>query len=131
MRHGHAAAFPSDSPSCDNCAGPCRDRVRGVMVAAWCHEPTPVWLGCWLASVNVVTIGYYGFDKARARGSEGRVPELVLHGLSALGGSPGAYLAMSLFRHKTVKGSFRILFWCIVILQASLAAYVAKLLWWS
>jgi uncharacterized membrane protein YsdA (DUF1294 family) len=91
----------------------------------------PLWLGCWLASVNVVAIAYYAYDKVRARGNGSRVPELVLHGLSAIGGSPGAYLAMALFRHKTVKSSFRILFWCIVILQASLAAYVAKLLWWS
>ena len=89
------------------------------------------WIGCWLVSVNVVTFACYGFDKVRARGTDGRVPELVLHGLSAVGGSPGAYLAMRLFRHKTVKGSFRILFWCIVVLQLSLAAYVAKLLWWN
>jgi uncharacterized membrane protein YsdA (DUF1294 family) len=90
----------------------------------------PAWVGCWLLSVNAVTIGYYGYDKVRARGDESRVPELVLHGLSAIGGSPGAYLAMWLFRHKTVKGSFRILFWCIVVLQVCLGAYVAKLLWW-
>jgi uncharacterized membrane protein YsdA (DUF1294 family) len=91
----------------------------------------PVWLGCWLAVVNGITFIYYGYDKARARGGEGRVPEVVLHGLAAVGGSPAAYLAMRLFRHKTVKGSFRILFWCIVLLQLSVAAYVAKLLWWS
>jgi uncharacterized membrane protein YsdA (DUF1294 family) len=91
----------------------------------------PVWAGCWLVSINAVTFGYYGYDKVRAGGGEGRVPELVLHGLSAIGGSPGAYLAMWLFRHKTVKGSFRILFWCIVILQLCVGAYVAKLLWWT
>src|SRR5262245_56101192 len=86
----------------------------------------PVWLGCWLAAVNVVTFGYYGYDKSRAQDGEGRVPELVLHGLGAVGGSPAAYLAMWLFRHKTIKGSFRILFWCIVLLQLAVLAYVAK-----
>jgi len=91
----------------------------------------PVWIGCWLASVNAITFVYYGYDKVRARGTESRVPELVLHGLSFLGGSPGAYLAMWLFRHKTIKGSFRILFWCIVVLQVCAAAYIAKLLWWT
>jgi uncharacterized membrane protein YsdA (DUF1294 family) len=90
-----------------------------------------VWIGCWLVAINVIAFGYYAYDKVRAGGGDGRVPELVLHGLSAIGGSPGAYLGMWLFRHKTVKGSFRILFWCIVILQFCAAAYVAKLLWWT
>jgi len=46
-----------------------------------------------------------------------------LHTLAAVGGSPGALLGMSLFRHKTIKGKFRILFWCIVALQVSLGAW--------
>ena len=86
----------------------------------------PVWIGCWLVTVNVVAIGYYAFDKARARAGHSRVPEVVLHGLSALGGSPGAFLAMGVFRHKTIKGSFRILFWCIVILQIAIALTIGK-----
>ena len=109
--------------------------VTGAAGVWWlldCANTIPIWIGCWMLSVNAVTFGYYGYDKMRAQaGSEGRVPEMVLHSLSAVGGSPGAYLAMWLFRHKTVKGSFRILFWCIVLLQLSLAAYVAKLLWWN
>jgi uncharacterized membrane protein YsdA (DUF1294 family) len=109
--------------------------VAGMLGLWWLLSPEvawtwPAWLGCWLASVNVITFAYYGYDKLRAKGGEGRVPEVVLHGLSAVGGSPAAYLAMWLFRHKTVKGSFRILFWGIVILQLCLAAAVAKWLWW-
>src|SRR5207237_4609380 len=90
----------------------------------------PVWLGCWLVSVNAVTFAYYGFDKKRARGDGRRVPELVLHGLSVAGGSPSAYLAMRVFRHKTIKGKFRILFWCIVVVQTLLVVWLAKTLWW-
>jgi uncharacterized membrane protein YsdA (DUF1294 family) len=90
-----------------------------------------VWLGCWLVAVNVVTFGYYAYDKVCSQAGVGRVPEVVLHGLAALGGSPAAYLAMQLLRHKTVKGSFRILFWSIVVLQLCVTAYVAKLLWWG
>src|SRR4051812_29333430 len=90
--------------------------AAGMVGLWWLLDTTnswswPVWLGCWLLVVNVVTFSYYGYDKVRAQGGEGRVPELVLHGLAAVGGSPGAFLAMWLFRHKTVKGSFRILFW--------------------
>lgn len=108
--------------------------VAGGVTLWWLVEASNTWyawLACWLVAVNVVTFGYHGYDKVRARGAEGRVPEVVLHGLSAVGGSPGAFLAMWLFRHKTVKGSFRILFWCIVVLQVSVAAYLLKVLWLS
>ena len=58
-----------------------------------------------------------------------RVPEMVLHILALAGGSLGAWLGMRLFRHKTVKGSFRLAFWLIVSLQVLLVAWVAHLLW--
>ena len=88
-------------------------------------------LGCWLVSVNVVTFAYYGYDRSRARLAGPRVPELVLHGLTAAGGSVGAYAGMQLFRHKTVKGMFRLLFWLLVALQLALIAWVIKLTWWE
>jgi uncharacterized membrane protein YsdA (DUF1294 family) len=108
--------------------------ITGTIGLWWLLEAdntSPVWLGCWLATINLVTVAFYGYDKVRAYAGVGRVPEVVLHGLGALGGSPGALLAMWLFRHKTLKGSFRILFWAIVVLQISVIAYIAKLLWWG
>jgi uncharacterized membrane protein YsdA (DUF1294 family) len=103
----------------------------GVWFALSRHVDGPHLVGCWLLAINVVTFGYYGYDKGRARSAGSRVPEVVLHGLSASGGSPGAFAGMHLFRHKTVKKSFRILFWCIVALQVALAAWIARLVWWS
>ena len=92
----------------------------------------PRWLVSWLSAINGVALGYFGFDKARSRNvGAGRVPEAVLHGLAAAGGSLGAYAGMQLFRHKTIKGPFRILFWGIVILQLALVVWVAKLVWWG
>jgi uncharacterized membrane protein YsdA (DUF1294 family) len=88
----------------------------------------PVWLCCWLVAVNAVMFAYYAYDKVCAHAGAGRVPEAVLHLLSAVGGSPAALLAMWLLRHKTIKGSFRILFWAIVVLQACVLAYLLK--WW-
>lgn len=90
-----------------------------------------VWLGCWLVAINVVAFAYYGYDKGRAESGASRVPELVLHGLTAAGGSVGAYAAMKIFRHKTIKGKFRILFWCIVLLQLALAGWIVKTMWWG
>lgn len=58
--------------------------------------------------LNLVAVGLYGFDKWRS-GRQGarRVPERKLLWLVFLGGWPGAWLAMSLFRHKTRKQPFR------------------------
>jgi uncharacterized membrane protein YsdA (DUF1294 family) len=79
----------------------------------------------WLLGVNVTAFGYYGYDKGQAQRGGRRVPELVLHGLALAGGSPAAYAAMRLFRHKTIKGSFRVVFWCIVAVQVVLIAWSA------
>src|SRR5262249_54487482 len=101
----------------------------GLLLA---FRPALSWAYClaaWLFSINVVAFGYYGYDKGQARQSSRRVPEVVLHGLSVVGGSLGAYAGMQLFRHKTIKGSFRIFFWFVVVLQVALiAAIVYRLL---
>lgn len=86
-------------------------------------------LAAWLLSVSLTTFGYYGFDKMRARSQGRRVPEVVLHGLALLGGTAGAYLGMRVFRHKTVKPSFRLAFWWVAALQALLVVAVAYRLW--
>jgi uncharacterized membrane protein YsdA (DUF1294 family) len=86
-------------------------------------------VGLWFVAVNLVTFGYYGFDKARARAGGRRVPEAVLHGLALAGGAAGAYAGMALLRHKTVKSSFRLLFWVIAVLQVMLVAAVVYRAW--
>jgi uncharacterized membrane protein YsdA (DUF1294 family) len=86
-------------------------------------------LAGWLAATNLTTFGYYGYDKSQAGAHRPRVPEAVLHGLALAGGSPGAYLGMSIFRHKTVKSAFRIVFWIIVLLQILLILAVLDRLW--
>ena len=40
---------------------------------------------------------------------------MTLHGLEAAGGWPGALVAQRVFRHKTRKRSFQIIFWLIVL----------------
>ncbi|MBY0527760.1 MAG: DUF1294 domain-containing protein [Gemmataceae bacterium] len=87
----------------------------------WTWAP---WLAAWLVAVNLTAVAYYRYDKWQAQRVGRRVPEVVLHGLAFAGGSPGAYAAMQLFRHKTIKGSFRVVFWIIVVLQAALLAWI-------
>ena len=71
----------------------------------------------YLISINITTFLLYGYDKFIASTNALRVPELNLHALSLLGGSPAGLVAQKFFRHKTIKGSFQALYWFIVILQ--------------
>ncbi len=80
-------------------------------------------LWSYLISINMTTFLLYGYDKKAALSEWRRVPEIVLHGLALFGGTPFAFLAQYLFRHKTVKGSFRIVFWLILIAQIALLVW--------
>lgn len=106
-------------------AGAAATRRLLVLEHRWLH-----WLSAWLISINLITFVYYGYDKRQARRGERRIPEIVLFALALLGASPGAFLAMYAFRHKTIKGPFRLLFWCIVVVQALLIVWLAKIHWW-
>ncbi len=77
-----------------------------------------------LAAMSVVTFVAYGWDKHRARRGVRRIPEATLHTLELLGGWPGALVARALFRHKTRKLSYRLVFYAIVLAHAGLIA------WW-
>jgi uncharacterized membrane protein YsdA (DUF1294 family) len=59
-----------------------------------------------LLLINLWTILRFWQDKARARRGERRIPEADLLRLALIGGSPGAWLARHLFRHKTRKQPF-------------------------
>jgi uncharacterized membrane protein YsdA (DUF1294 family) len=50
------------------------------------------------------------------------VPERVLHLLALAGGTPAAFAAQRLFRHKTIKAPFRLQFTLIAAAQALLLA---------
>ncbi|MFL7965781.1 DUF1294 domain-containing protein [Pseudomonas kielensis] len=67
--------------------------------------------------VSVVAFLLYWSDKRKARADAWRTPENVLHALELAGGWPGALLAQQLFRHKTRKVSFQVVFWFIVLLH--------------
>lgn len=89
----------------------------------------PACLWSWLFGVTLATFLYYGWDKRQARRGGARVPEVVLHLLALIGGSLGAYAGMQLFRHKTLKGRFRLVFWLIALIQAGLLGWLAYE-WW-
>lgn len=57
-------------------------------------------------------------DKQRAIAGERRIPEANLLGLVLIGGTPGAFLARHLFRHKTRKQPFSTWLILIAVIQA-------------
>jgi uncharacterized membrane protein YsdA (DUF1294 family) len=71
----------------------------------------------WILGINLASFLTYGYDKSIAGRNVTRVPEVVLHLLTALGGTFGSFLGMQMFRHKTQKKSFRAVFWAIVAVQ--------------
>ena len=87
----------------------------GLAVLLWWLGLAPLYAG--LVGVNAATLVLYGYDKHRAVAGGTRIPEATLHLAALLGGSPGALLGQLLFRHKTRKRSFRIVFVAIVLLQ--------------
>jgi len=79
--------------------------------------PTMDLLLAWISGVSIAAFGTYGYDKSIAGRGITRVPEVVLHLLTALGGTIGSFAAMQIFRHKTQKKPFLMVFWAIVAVQ--------------
>lgn len=65
--------------------------------------------------MSVLAFGLYWHDKRSAQRSGWRTPEARLHLAELLGGWPGALIAQQVFRHKTRKLSFQLMFWLIVL----------------
>jgi uncharacterized membrane protein YsdA (DUF1294 family) len=51
--------------------------------------------------INCIAFALMGIDKSRARRGSWRISEKTLFLSALLGGSPGAWLGMYVFRHKT------------------------------
>ena len=64
----------------------------------------------WIIVSSLWAFLMFGFDKWRAGRGGRRVSEAALCWVSALGGWPGGFLGMLVFRHKSAKGSFQLKF---------------------
>jgi len=79
----------------------------------------------WFAGFNLAAFLLFGLDKGRAVQGGRRVPECWLALVGALGGWPGGWLGMRVFRHKTLKWSFQLLYFLALIPCAA-----GVLFWW-
>lgn len=105
-----------------------RPRLKLLVFAILCALPLSGSMMMWLGGISRVPLAAYAIvsalafllylaDKRKARLDHWRIPENVLHGVELAGGWPGALLAQQVFRHKTRKLSFQLLFWMIVLLH--------------
>lgn len=69
------------------------------------------------AVASLLTFFLYWRDKHSALKDRWRTPETTLHLFELAGGWPGALLAQQVFRHKTRKLGYQLLFWLIVVLH--------------
>ena len=75
----------------------------------------------YIALINILTFFVYGLDKSAAVKQKQRIPNRVLLGLAAVGGSAGALAGMYTFRHKTQKKYYTITVPLLLILQIAAA----------
>jgi uncharacterized membrane protein YsdA (DUF1294 family)/cold shock CspA family protein len=92
-----------------------------LLVALGYVPPLVIWT---YIGASAISFLFYGLDKLAAMRNWQRVAENTLHLVDALGGWPGALFAQQLFRHKSSKHSFRVVYWVTVVLNLLLLAYL-------
>lgn len=76
-----------------------------------------IWAALAYPLVSLFSFCQYWMDKQSAQKGRWRTPENSLHIAELAGGWPGALVAQQVFRHKTRKVSFQLVFWIIVVLH--------------
>lgn len=90
-----------------------------ALLAAWWFAKVPDFVLGIYGVASVVAFGAYARDKAAARDGAWRTSENKLHLFALLGGWPGALVAQDVFRHKSAKASFQLVFWLTVAINCA------------
>ena len=80
----------------------------------------------WYIFINVVMLVSMAADKGLAKGGKRRVSEKNLFIKALLGGGICGLIGMKLFRHKTRKAAFYIIYWTGVIIHGILVFFLIK-----
>ena len=110
--------------------------VAICMSAIFFFSDVPIFLK-YLSGIQIVTYFTYCEDKRRAMNGSWRIPEARLHFLALVGGTPAAFLAQEVLRHKTKKESFRrtqkqiLIFQVLLILAIPLISVAFTQVDWS
>ncbi|MGB2741849.1 MAG: DUF1294 domain-containing protein [Cognaticolwellia sp.] len=98
-----------------------------LLVAAFLMHYIPNTLVLLYFACSIITLLAYRSDKTKAsKQGASRTPESTLHLLALSGGWPGAAIAQQIFRHKSQKRAFRIVFWQTVIVNCALLAWLTS-----
>lgn len=87
-----------------------------LLLATYSIPLTP-WIVIGYSLSSLITCVLYASDKASAIQGTRRVPEAYLHFFELLGGWPGALIAQQYYRHKTVKESYQLQFWLMLVVN--------------
>jgi uncharacterized membrane protein YsdA (DUF1294 family) len=99
--------------------------VALVMALMLHMSHTPWYVDFYFKIINVVTFGFYAYDKRQAVTGGWRIPEIRLHALSLAGGAIGAELGRRIFRHKIRKWSFTfVIFFSLFLLGMASAPWL-------
>ena len=93
-------------------------------IVSWCAAHPWVLIPTAYLVMSLVALVSLARDEGAASRGAWRTSESTLHTLELLCGWPGAWLAQRLLRHKSVKTSFRIVFFMMVVLNLAALAYV-------
>jgi len=80
-----------------------------------------------LTIINILAFTFVGIDKYRAKRRVWRIPEKAFFWFALIGGCPGLYTGILLFRHKTRRWYFMYGIPVIFILQAILAYLITNI----
>ena len=83
-------------------------------------------LALFVLLINSAVFIMYGLDKRAAVKGFRRISEFSLHLLALLGGWPAAFVAQSVFHHKTRKPAFQLVHWFVVLVSIALAYSLTK-----
>lgn len=96
----------------------------GIVGAAVLAARLPSVVFVFYFAVSLLTFTMYAVDKSAARKGAWRTQESTLHLLALAGGWPGALVAQQKLRHKSIKQSFRSVFWITVLLNCAAFAWL-------
>ena len=88
-----------------------------ALLAGWFLHKLPIEFVLVYAVMSGIAVFVYAFDKSAAVRGGWRTQEVTLHVVALLGGWPGALLAQDLFRHKSRKVEFQVVFWITVFVN--------------
>lgn len=95
-----------------------------VGLAILAPAPEWRWFVGFYALMSALSLSMYGLDKRASTRAGWRTSEARLHLVELLGGWPGALLAQRVFRHKTRKTSFQVMYYVAVVTNLAALAWM-------